>query len=96
MTNKSQLEMEAPAKNYQVEAIAQELKEIKQLLISNNLTYVTKDALALALLSVNNSLKELQDKNKLWARIVWMLASALLYLLTSNVWQILMNAGKVK
>jgi len=93
--NKSQDEMEAPAKVYQVDAIATQLTDIKSLILANNVTYVTKDELKLELLERDGKISTLRGTLKTYSKVIWIVGSAILYLLATNAWQLLTNTNRV-
>lgn len=95
MADKSQEESEAPAKVYQVDALAEQLRNIEALIRTQNATYITKDALKLDLQVRDARIATLQDKLKTWTRFGWVVASAVATLLADNVWQLIVNSGRV-
>jgi hypothetical protein len=96
MTNKTQEESEAPAKVYQVDAIAKKLADIELLIRDQNITYITKDELALALLPVTSRVKNLEDKDRNRSKLVWVLVSAVTALAANTLWQLVINTGRVQ
>jgi hypothetical protein len=87
MADKTQEELEAPAKVYQVDSLADKLDNIEKLIKDQRDNYVTKDKLDLRLQPLEDA------RSKSDRRTVWLGGAVGLMILTT-LWQVIVNGIK--
>jgi len=92
--SKRQAESEAPAKVWQVDALAQKIDTIEALIRSQNTTYPTRTELKLELQKRDSRIADISKTLKNYNRIVWLFGVAVVGLVANLIQTFLQNLGR--